>query len=229
MSAAPVQLNGMGGDENSDDEAIEVLLSSIEHYAYCPRQCGLIYLEASYRENVYTVRGTQAHMRVDSGVESTADNVRSKRNVPLWSDELAIRGKADLVEFSAAGPYPVEYKAGRRRSQPAEMQLCAQALCLEEMLGQAVTKGAIYYHGLRRRREVVFDAALRRMTLETIAAVRNMIRSQHLPEPLNDRRCKRCSLVQVCLSQVVGEPMRLRGLQGALYTAYGLGEEPVDA
>ncbi len=121
-------------------------------------------------------------MRVDSGVESTADNVRSRRNVPLWSDALAIRGKADLVEFSAAGPYPVEYKAGRRRSRPAEMQLCAQALCLEEMLGQAVTKGAIYYHGLRRRREAVFDAALRRMTLETIAAVRNMIRSQHLPE-----------------------------------------------
>ena len=122
----------------------------------------------------------------------------SRRNVPC-GHTLAIGARRTWWNSALLARTLSNTKRAGGVNGPAEMQLCAQALCLEEMLGQAVTKGAIYYHGLRRRREAVFDAALRRMTLETIAAVRNMIRSQHLPEPLNDRRCKRCSLVKsVC-------------------------------
>src|SRR5437016_1534412 len=99
------------------EDEIEVLISAIEHYSYCPRQCALIHVEQSYAENVYTARGNLVHTRVDSGVDSTAQGVRSKRDVPLWSERLQLRGKADLVEFHVAGPYPVEYKVGKRHSQ----------------------------------------------------------------------------------------------------------------
>ena len=209
-----------GGSQYADDEAVEVLLSAIEHYAYCPRQCGLIHVESTYRENVYTVRGSLAHARVDAGEETAAGDVRSKRNIPLWCESLGIRGKADLVEFRADGPYPVEYKVGKRRSAPAQMQLCAQALCLEEMLGQPVPAGAIYYHGLRRRREVQIDERLRAQTVAAIGDVRAMLVEKRLPAPVNDRRCQRCSLNWVCMPEIVGDPHRLRGLQGALYTPY---------
>lgn len=203
-----------------DDDQVDVLLSALEHYVYCPRQCGLIHIEATYQENVYTARGRRVHERVDSGIESISRDIRTKRNVPLWSDRLGVRGKADLVEFRPSGPYPVEYKVGKRRSRAAEVQLCAQALCLEEMLGQAVPAGAIYYVSARRRQEVRFDDPLRSTTLAAIQAVRTMLESQRLPMPVNDTRCKRCSLNALCMPHVAGEPDRLRGLQGALYSIY---------
>lgn len=209
-----------GDSSQMDSDEIEVLLSAIEHYAYCPRQCGLIHVEATYRENVYTVRGNLAHERVHAGEATSQGDVRSRRDIPLWSHSLGLRGKADLVEFHPEGPYPVEYKVGKRKSIPAQMQLCAQALCLEEMLGKPVPTGAIYYHGLRRRREVQIDRELRARTVSAIEDVRSMLQAQHLPAPLNDSRCRRCSLNLVCLPQVVGDPHRLRGLQGALYTPY---------
>lgn len=209
-----------GGSPHAADDDAEVLLSAIEHYAYCPRQCGLIHIEATYRENVHTVRGSLAHARVHAGEVTITGGVYAERNIPLWSHSLGIRGKADLVEFHPEGPYPVEYKVGRRHSAPAQIQLCAQALCLEEMLGQPVPTGAIYYHGLRRRREVQIDDELRARTLSIIRDLRAMLQAQKLPVPVHDSRCKRCSLNLVCMPQVVGEPHRLRGLQGALFTPY---------
>lgn len=207
------------------EQEIEVLISAIEHYSYCPRQCALIHVEQSYAENVYTARGNLVHERVDGGVDSTAQDVRSKRDVPVWSDRLLLRGKADLVEFHAAGPYPVEYKVGKRQTQPqgqhVDLQLCAQALCLEEMLGQPVPRGAIYYHSTRRRQEVVFDDALRRQTKQVIEAIRHQLTEQQLPAALNDARCHNCSLWNICLPSVIGEPARLRGLQGALFHPWG--------
>lgn len=207
------------------EEPVVVLLSALEHYVYCPRQCGLIHVEATYHENVYTVRGNHAHKRVDSGEESHSRSMHSRRNVPLWSDELGLQGKADLVEFLATGPYPVEYKVGKRRSHAAEIQLCAQALCLEEMLNATIPKGAIFYHGLRRRREVLFDESLRAQTLQTIDAVRDMVMNQTMPMPIHDSRCKRCSLLIPCMPDVIGSPDRLRGQQGALFIAYHLSDD----
>lgn len=197
-----------------------VLVSAIEHYSYCPRQCALIHVEQVFEDNVYTVRGELAHERVDEGDPSVMEGVRVARGIVLWSNRLGLFGKADVVEFRPEGPYPVEYKVGRRHGAHSDYQLCAQALCLEEMLGVAAPRGAIFYRAARRRHEVVFDDALRQRTVEVIQGVRAMLRAERLPEAPNDARCPNCSLGDVCLPAVVAERSRLRGLQGALFHPY---------
>jgi CRISPR-associated exonuclease Cas4 len=152
--------------------------------------------------------------------DEVRQDVRVVRAMPLWSERYGLRGKADLVEFREEGPYPVEYKVGRRHGVHADLQLCAQALCLEEMLGAPVGKGAIFYHAFRRRHEVVFDGELRARTVEAIAGIRELLRAQRLPPAPNDNRCPNCSLLNACLPYVVGEQARLRGLQGALFQVY---------
>ncbi len=220
-----------GGDEGLalDDEVLEVPISALEHYSYCPRQCALIHVEQTFEENLFTVKGQIAHERVDTVGDTVERGVKVARSIPLWSDRLSLQGKADLVELRPSGPYPVEYKLGRRAGIHADLQLCAQALCLEEMLGQAVPRGAIFYHGAHRRHEVTFDAALRAATERAIGAVRAMLGAQRLPPAPNDSRCPQCSLLNACLPQVIGEPARIRGLQGALFRPRVLSDEDADA
>ena len=212
-----------------DDDAFDVPISALEHYSYCPRQCALIHVEQTFEENLFTVRGQIAHERVDTAGDTVERGVRVARAIPLWSDRLGLRGKADLVEFRPAGPYPVEYKLGRRAGIHPDLQLCAQAICLEEMLGQAVPKGAIFYHGPHRRHEVEFDAGLRAATERAVEAVRTMLAAQRLPPAPNDARCPQCSLLNACLPHVVGEPARVRGIQGALFRPRALVDEDGDA
>lgn len=207
------------------DEDGEVLISAIEHFAYCPRQCGLIHLEQVFEENLFTIRSRIVHEMVDTGDETVRPGVRIARSVPVWSDRLGLYGIADLVEFRDEGPYPVEYKPGRRHGEGPDRQLCAQAMCLEEMLGVAVPRGAIYYAGPRRRHEVEFTAELRARTVETIEGVRRLLRTARLPEPANDERCPNCSLSDPCMPGVVADRSRLRGLQGSLFRPLELGEE----
>lgn len=209
------------------DDELEVPISALEHYSYCPRQCALIHVEQTYTDNVYTVRGTLSHERVHSGDDTANRGVPTLRSIPLWSERLGLRGKADAVELRAEGPYPVEYKVGSRHGTDADLQLCAQALCLEEMLGVPVSRGAIYYHATRRRHEVELDEALRERTTTAIEEVRAMLREQLLPEAPNDARCPKCSLINACLPSVVGEPHRMRGLQGALWLRYDVGDADV--
>lgn len=212
-------------EEIEHEAEIEVPISALEHYSYCPRQCALIHVEQTFEENLFTIRGHLAHERVAATDRDVARGVRVLRGVPLWSDHLKLRGKADLIELRPEGPYPVEYKVGRRVSHHAELQLCAQALCLEEMMGVTVKRGAVFHHAARRRYEIAFGNALRDQTINAIAAVRRMMRTQRLPPAPNDARCPNCSLINACLPSVVGEPDRLRGLQGALFRPYDL-EEP---
>jgi CRISPR-associated exonuclease Cas4 len=148
------------------DEAEIVPISALEHYAYCPRQCALIHIEQVYEENVYTLRGVALHERVDQAASAWDEGLRLEYALPLWSVRLGLIGRADVVGFLPDGtPYPIEYKSGKRKVKyHDDVQLCAQAMCLEEMLGVAVPRGAIYYHASRRRREVTFDAALRQLT-----------------------------------------------------------------
>ena len=186
--------------EWAEDEL--VMISALEHYSYCPRQCALIHVEHVYDENLYTLRGNRAHERAHDPDESASEEgVRIERGMPLFSERLGLVGKADVVEFDAWGtPYPVEYKGGpRKENRHDDIQLCAQALCLEEMLDTAVPEGAVFHHSSRRRREVVFDAALRRLTVETIEAVRWVISTSTVPPPVADARCPKCSLFDACM------------------------------
>lgn len=205
-----------------DTDDIEVPISALEHYSYCPRQCGLIHIEQTFEENIFTVKGELAHERVDAGDKEMARGMRVLRSVTLWSERFGLRGKADVVEMRRDGPYPVEYKAGRRRGRHADLQLCAQALCLEEMLSVTVAKGAVFFHGARRRHEVDIDDELRQATVVAIAGIRRMLRKQSLPPAPNDARCPNCSLINACLPYVVAETARLRRLQGSLFVPYDL-------
>jgi CRISPR-associated exonuclease Cas4 len=182
-----------------------IQLSALEHYAYCPRQCALIHVEHVWDENIYTMRGRDVHERVDEASSHEAADVRVERALPIWSRRLNITGRADVVEFHGNVPYPVEYKSGRRRRVHSEaLQLCAQAMCLEEMLDTTIEKGALYWHGSRERQEVFFTADLRLKVEATTLEVHALIAKNQLPPPLNDSRCDDCSLREACLPLVVG-------------------------
>ena len=187
-----------------------VLISAIEHYAYCPRQCGLIHLEQVYEENLFTLKGRQVHERAHEAPSGREETKRVERALPLWSDRLGLYGVADVVEFWDDGTiYPVEYKrSALGRARPAALQLCAQALCLEEMLGVPVPRGALYSHQTRRRREIVLSSSLRQETEATIESIRAMLRDGSLPPPVNDRRCPRCSLVDACAPTAISAARR---------------------
>ena len=179
-------------------------LSALQHWAYCPRQCALIHVEQVFAENLFTLRGQALHKRVDDPGFETRDGLRVERALPLFCDRLGLVGKADVVEFLADGtPYPVEYKHGSRhkRSDIAacdDIQLAAQALCLEEMFGRPVAEGALYYASSRRRRIVAIDDVLRARVEEVASAVRTSLGDGPLPPPINDERCRACSLRDLC-------------------------------
>ena len=195
------------------------MISALEHWSYCPRQCALIYLEQTFDENLYTLRGRAVHERVDDPTSEESQGVRVERAVPLWSKRLGLVGKADVVEFHGDTPYPVEYKHGpRREHEHDDLQVCAQAICLEEMTGQEVPRGAIYHHSSRRRREVICDDGLRNRVAETVAAIQRMLVSTTLPPPVNDKRCDHCSLKESCMPSVIGEQDRAKTVVAGLFS-----------
>lgn len=199
-----------------DDELVPI--SALEHWSYCPRQCALIHLEQTYDENLYTLRGNRAHRGADEPGVAAARGVRVVRAMPIWSARLGLTGRADAVEFRGEIPYPIEYKSGSSRSWEHEaVQVCAQALCLEEMLGVAVPAGAVWYHGSRQRREIACDAALRALVEEVTHAIRAMLAGERLPAAANDARCPKCSLFEACLPALTARPARLRGFMAELF------------
>ena len=188
-----------------------IMLSALEHYAYCLRQCALIHLEQVWSENLYTMRGQDVHERVHDDSSHELAGVKLERSLPVWSRTLNLTGKADLVEFYGNQPYPVEYKSGRRRrGTPETLQLCAQAICLEEMFGVSVPKGALFWHGSRERQEVIFTDSMREQVKRDTQAVREMLEKGITPPPVNDKRCEHCSLKESCLPGVVSDKARGR-------------------
>lgn len=187
-----------------DEEEI-VMISALEHYAYCPRQCALIHIDQVFDENIFTMKGRMLHDRADEPESSVEYGIRVERAMPLWSDRLGLIGKADIVEFPDGGsPYPVEYKHGAKRKKlHDDLQLCAQAMCLEEMLNVAIPKGAIFHHSSRRRREVEFTPQLRADTERVISETRRLLLDGVLPPPVNDARCENCSLRSACVPEIV--------------------------
>jgi len=205
------------------DDTDLIAISALQHWSYCPRQCALIHAEQAFAENVHTLRGRAVHHQVDApGIECLPGR-RVERAMPLWCDGLGLVGKADVVEFLPDGtPYPIEYKHGRRRQQRHdELQLGAQAICLEEMTGKSVRAGALFYYSSRRRREVAIDKPLRAEVASAVLAVRRMLAAPVLPAPVNDARCGQCSLIELCQPAALGNRARYQRLIATLYHADG--------
>lgn len=203
--------------EEEEAEA-PVMISALQHYLYCPRQCALIHLDQEFADNTHTARGNAVHALVDEPDSERRDTVRMERALPLRCVSLNLTGKADMVEFHGVTPYPVEYKHGPRRARLAdEVQLAAQAICLEEMTGQAVPEGALYHFRSRRRRVVPITPELRQTVADTVAAIRAMLASGTLPSPVNDARCDNCSLHDICQPEAVAGRARVHDLLSSLY------------
>ena len=201
------------------EDGESIMISALEHWSYCPRQCALIHVEQTFDENLYTLRGRAVHKRVDEPETEEQAGVRIERALPLWSKALGLVGKADVVEFH--GETPVEYKHGpHREKEHDDLQLCAQAMCLEEMTGQAVPRGAIYHHSSRKRREVECTSELRAQVAHTVQAIRGMLASKQLPPPVNDRRCTHCSLQESCMPAVIEEGRRASVVMRDLFTIH---------
>ncbi|WP_337998265.1 CRISPR-associated protein Cas4 [Oleispirillum naphthae] len=194
-------------------------LSALQHLAFCPRQCALIHGEQAWAENRLTAEGRILHERADSGEGETRGNLRIARGVRLVSRRLGLSGIADVVEFrrkAAPGgaivrrPFPVEYKRGKPKAHDADrIQLCAQALCLEEMLGVEVPEGALFYGKPRRREAVAFLPELRRRVEDLAARLHALLHEPALPPPLSgDARCAACSLVEICRPGLAGRSAR---------------------
>jgi CRISPR-associated exonuclease Cas4 len=176
-------------------------LSALQHWLYCPRQCGLIHLEQVWAENKFTAEGQVLHHKAHEGPDESKAGVRITRSLPVRSFNLGISGECDIVEFHADGRVvPVEYKRGKPKSHRAdELQLCAQAMCLEEMLGVKISSACLFYGENRRRTAVEFDETLRRLVSETAASLHSMIVSRQTPlAEYEARRCDACSLIELC-------------------------------
>lgn len=180
-------------------------LSALNQFSYCPRRCYLIHAEGEFKENVHTLRGSHEHERVDKLRHEVSAGVRVEYSLPVWSRRLGLSGKCDAVEFHPDGSvYPVEYKHGKRKRWiNDDLQVAAQAMCLEETLGRAVPKGAIYHQQSRRRREVLIDDALRQAVEAAAREVRQLLTGKKLPPPVDDaRRCPECSLRDICQPEI---------------------------
>jgi CRISPR-associated exonuclease Cas4 len=197
-----------------------VMLSALQHYSYCPRQCALIHEEQSFADNLHTARGNAVHTLVDLEGYELRGGVRIERAVPLVCERLGLIGKADIVEFLSDGtPYPVEYKHSPRRQRTHDdIQLAAQALCLEEMTGHSVPLGAIYHASSHRRREVPITPQLRQLVADTAVAIRTMLQSGQMPPAVNDARCRECSLIDLCQPQMLAGKIRRKTLRARLFS-----------
>ncbi len=190
----------------SEDDLLP--LSALQHLAFCERQWGLIHLEQQWAENRLTAEGRQLHERAHEGADEIRDGIRICRGLRLRSLRLGLIGAADVVEFrrqpgGAVVPFPVEYKHGRPKpGRWDEVQLCGQALCLEEMLGCEVLGGALFYGQPRRRMEVRFAPDLRAETERLANRLHELQKAGVTPPPVNDPRCTNCSLRDVCLPQM---------------------------
>jgi len=197
----------------SEDDLI--MLSALQHYLFCPRQCALIHIECLWEENRLTAEGRIMHERVHTAARESRNSVRIEYDLPIRSLELGLSGRADMVEFHRADdgswqPFPVEYKRGRPKKDDSDtVQLCAQAICLEEMLKVYISDGAIYYGKKHKRFPVSFTNELRQKTADAAMAVHELIDSGRMPVPRYTKRCDRCSMVDLCLPKTAGKRGRV--------------------
>lgn len=183
-----------------------ISLSALQHYAFCPRQCALIHNEQSWADNWLTAQGQLLHQRVDRGEPESRKGIRYERGILVTSETLGLTGKLDLVEIDLQTGImkPVEYKRGKPKTDNWDkIQLCAQALCLEEMTNNPVHYGALWYWQTRHREEVAIDSRLRKQTRKIISEVRLLLSSGQTPPARLEKKCKACSLRDLCNPQLL--------------------------
>lgn len=176
-------------------------LSALQHLLFCERQCALIHIEQVWADNYFTSEGNLLHERTHEGPDESRPGVRIARGMLVRSNELGVSGQCDVVEFHSDGSVlPVEYKRGKPKIHRVdEVQLCAQAFCLEEMLGCSIPRGMLYYGKRRRRTDVVFDETLRELTRQTAHRLHALIDSRITPIAQREKKCESCSLLEICL------------------------------
>lgn len=184
------------------------MLSGLQHLAFCPRQWALIHLEGIWEENRLTVEGKHMHERVHQSDSEMRDGVRTVCGLRLRSLRLGLSGQADVVEFhpgeGAPVPFPVEYKRGKPKPDRCdEIQLCAQALCLEEMLDCTISAGALFYGKTRRRQDVLFTEELRNKTEELAHEMQRLFQIGVTPPAVYESKCDNCSLYPWCLPKTI--------------------------
>ena len=198
----------------TEDDLIQ--LSALQHLVFCERQCALIHIEQLWSENLFTAEGRIMHDKVDTANRESRGNIRIEYGVPMRSLRLGLIGKADAVEFHKPCPvmylngngdkwlpFPVEYKRGKPKMDDCDkVQLCAQAICLEEMLNVEIPEGAIFYGQTRRREDVFFDKTLRTETEDAARKVHELIESGVTPKAEYSAKCKQCSLLNLCMPKI---------------------------
>jgi CRISPR-associated exonuclease Cas4 len=203
----------MSGDEGSMFLESDLLpISGLQHLLYCERQCALIHLENQWSENRFTAEGAVLHRAAHSGRSETRRNTRCSRSLPVHSLTLGLYGIADVVRIERGREIvPVEYKRGRpKRNACDRVQLCAQALCLEEMLDREIPHGDLFYGQTRRLTRVEFDANLRELTRSAAARFHALIRSAQTPAAEPGPKCRHCSLQTLCMPELANRSNRVR-------------------
>ncbi len=203
----------------TEDELLPI--SAVAHYVHCPRRFALLHLEQIWADNIFTAEGIVMHEKADSGENESRGNLKILRTLRLRSLRLGITGIADVVELhrreTADGggtiphvngtwlPYPVEYKRGASKNiESYQVQLCAQALCLEEMLQVSIPEGALFLGLKQHRTPVLFDVALRQATESACQAIHQLFDAEITPQALYSKRCESCSLIELCQPRTVG-------------------------
>src|SRR4030067_119403 len=192
----------------NDTEMELIPISALNQYVYCPRRCALIHIEQLWDENLFPAEGRIMHDKADTANRESRGNIRIEYGVPMRSLRLGLIGMADVVEYHSMDdgtwmPFPVEYKRGKPKMDDCDkVQLCAQAICLEEMLNVEIKNGALYYGRTRRREDIVFDERLRLETEGAARKVHALIESGTTPKPEYSKKCKKCSLYELCMPKV---------------------------
>jgi CRISPR-associated exonuclease Cas4 len=188
------------------NETEYIPIAALNQYAYCPHRCWRMFCAGEFIDNQYTIEGTSLHARVHTSGEGHREEREQIRAIWLKSERYKLIGKSDLIESESGQLYPVEYKRGRKAEwDNDELQVCAQALCLEEMTGQTITTGYIYYANSHQRQKVEISAELRSCVKSTLQAVTTLLLSATMPPPVYTKRCPGCSLYSQCLPQAASK------------------------
>lgn len=186
-----------------------ITIASLNHYSYCPHRCWLMFCAGEFSDNAYTLEGTSLHDHIHTIGEGFREDTYQIRAIYLKSEQYHLIGKSDLIESQNGQLYPVEYKRGKKGEwDNDELQVCAQALCLEEMTGKTITTGYVYYAHSHQRQRVEISEELRKSTIATIENIQTLLQTGQMPPAIYSPRCKGCSLYSQCVPQAIDKVKR---------------------